>query len=488
MGMASLVGLAVVAKILGSATSSLLKGAIALALIGLSLIPAAAAFQMFSGVSWDGLALAGVAIIGLSAAVAILGAIMLSGGGAAAILLGAIALAAIGAALIPAAAAMLIFSIAAEKLSSAMDEISEGLSTIIKAIGDSISKVIQTISSGVTQIIDSIQNLSNINGANLLLVAAGITAVGAALLSFSALSSIGSVMSSITSLFSEDPVEKLQRIADMGDDLYNSAQAIKSLSGVIANLQILNTIDGGNLIVAAAGITAFSVALLSFSALSGISSIMSSVMSIFSGDPIDNLERIANMSDGLTKSAMAVATLSSALTALAAALESITTDRIDRLKDINNVGNFIKPIIQSSVQENKKFVEYSDNEEKENFGNYQSPIKDVTKPFISMAKATVPFVATAKPMVPPAETTAQNILIKDNKSISESSVKSNTGDLIQPYMDKKTGTLDTSRMESLLKQLIDVVHAYSNRPQEVIIDRPAVNKLRGLIKAGNNNV
>jgi len=322
----------------------------------------------------------------------------------------------------------------------------------------------------------------------LLLVAAGITAVGLALLSFSALSSMGSIISSITSLFSEDPVDKLQRIADMGDDLYNSVAAIKSLSGVIENLQILNTIDGGNLIIAATGITALSAALLSFSALSGIGSIMSSIMSIFSGDPLNNLERIANMSDGLTKSAMAVATLSSALSALAAALESITSDKIDRLKDINNVGDFIKPIIQSSVQENKKIVEYSDTSEKQNIDSYQSPIKDVTRPFISMAKATVPFVATAKPMTPDAEVTAQNISIKDNKSIIETGAKNNTSDLIQPYMDKKTGSLDTSRMENLLKQLIDVVHAYSNRPQEVIIDRPAVNKLRGLIKAGNNNV
>lgn len=109
---AALIGLATIAAVLGSLAGNLIIGAAALAIMGAALIPAAFALGMFSKVSWDDLAKAGVAIIGLSAAIGILGGIMMSGFGAAVILAGAAALAVMGASLLP-------LAIAVKKLSDA---------------------------------------------------------------------------------------------------------------------------------------------------------------------------------------------------------------------------------------------------------------------------------------------------------------------------------------------------------------------------------
>lgn len=84
---AALIGLSgslfLVSKIMDKVNpTSVLKGSLAMTLIGASLIPFAYAMTIMEGVSWETLAKAGVGIIGLTAIVAGLGAIISSGIGA----------------------------------------------------------------------------------------------------------------------------------------------------------------------------------------------------------------------------------------------------------------------------------------------------------------------------------------------------------------------------------------------------------------------
>ena len=98
-GLVGLLGLVGIAFILSKVAGDMITGALAIAILGVALIPFAYAMQMFSSVDWGSVAAAGLALIGFSAAIAILGAAMLTGVGAAVFGAGIIALIAMGGAL-----------------------------------------------------------------------------------------------------------------------------------------------------------------------------------------------------------------------------------------------------------------------------------------------------------------------------------------------------------------------------------------------------
>lgn len=97
----------------------LLKGALAMVLIGASLIPFAFALSMMTDVNWEGVLAGLVFMLAAVGIVALLGAIMMSGVGAVAILAGA-------AAMLIVSAAFLVFAIALQQLVPA----AEGLSKV----------------------------------------------------------------------------------------------------------------------------------------------------------------------------------------------------------------------------------------------------------------------------------------------------------------------------------------------------------------------
>lgn len=180
-------------------TATLLKGALALALIGASLIPLAYGLSLLKGISWDTLAMAGVAILGLTIALAAIGALMTSGVGAVAILAGA-------AALVIMAGSLVVFGIALQEIqkgSGGMDVLAEGLYKL-----GSIAPM-------------------------LILAATGITAVGIALAAFGA----GSVAAGIGSLVGDflggDPIEKLATLAMLGPGLMMTATALNQIQSVL---------------------------------------------------------------------------------------------------------------------------------------------------------------------------------------------------------------------------------------------------------------
>ena len=103
-GMVSIGLLAGVAKMLGKASGSMITGSVAIAALGVSLLPAAYALQQFAGVSW-GDVMKGMVAIGTIAGIA-----KMLGSASTDMLLGAASIAVLGAALIPMAFALDMFA------------------------------------------------------------------------------------------------------------------------------------------------------------------------------------------------------------------------------------------------------------------------------------------------------------------------------------------------------------------------------------------
>ena len=99
-GLATILVLAMTVKILGKATGDIIKGAVAVGILGIALIPAAYAFSLLAGVNAGGMIAFGGAMIILGAAAAGMGYIFPL------IMAGSLAMLVLGAAIIPAAMAM----------------------------------------------------------------------------------------------------------------------------------------------------------------------------------------------------------------------------------------------------------------------------------------------------------------------------------------------------------------------------------------------
>ena len=106
LGSAVLIVLGLAAALIGKMSSEVIKGALAMGILGIALIPAAFAFSLLAGVDAGAIIAMAGAIIVLSAAAFVIGSIMASGVGAAAFALGAVAIAGLGLAIIPFAGAL----------------------------------------------------------------------------------------------------------------------------------------------------------------------------------------------------------------------------------------------------------------------------------------------------------------------------------------------------------------------------------------------
>jgi hypothetical protein len=112
-GIIGLTALVVASKFLEKGSTSMIKGAAAIAVLGIALLPAAFAFQMFSSVNWAGV-LAGMVALGVLAVMAIvLGNLIVP------IAMGAAAIALLGLSLIPFGVAALFAGVGAMLIASA---------------------------------------------------------------------------------------------------------------------------------------------------------------------------------------------------------------------------------------------------------------------------------------------------------------------------------------------------------------------------------
>jgi hypothetical protein len=127
MGLVALAGLAGIAFLLSKIQGEMIKGAIAVAILGTALIPFAFALNLMSNVDAAGLLASGAALIGFTAAMFVLGA-LLTGPGALIFGAGVLGLIALGGALI-------IFGAGLNMVGSGMSAITSALPLVVEQIG-----------------------------------------------------------------------------------------------------------------------------------------------------------------------------------------------------------------------------------------------------------------------------------------------------------------------------------------------------------------
>jgi hypothetical protein len=274
----ALLGLAGVAYLISKVEKDMIKGAAAMLILGAALYVIGLALQFFVKISWEDLAKAGVALLGLV--------------GIAALLAYAAPLVIVGAqSILILSAAFLVFSVGMYVLSKAMagfvpmmETVFNGINTIITTIGDAIVKIIEAVAGGISTVIDKLMGLTTLNGDNLLKIAAGITALGLALAGFGGGSGAGAIADGIGNaigglLGGESPLSQLQTIMKdiQPEKLSGIAKAIVELSAAMTALS--NTLQNVNFDKLEEVMSAVDKA----SGGSKIGSIVSSISSLFGG-------------------------------------------------------------------------------------------------------------------------------------------------------------------------------------------------------------
>lgn len=173
-GLISMSGLAGVAMLLGKAAPQMLIGSVAMAVLGVALIPLAYALNMFNDVNWDSIAKGGVALIGFGIIAAGMGATLPL------ILAGSLAIGALGASMMVFGAGLTVVALGLDKMTAVTDGM-----------------------------VSTISKLKDINPAQLVGIATGLTSIGLAL----SVLSLSSMQGGLMSLFVGDPITKIAQLA-----------------------------------------------------------------------------------------------------------------------------------------------------------------------------------------------------------------------------------------------------------------------------------
>jgi len=203
-----------------------LLGAAALVIMSGALWTTAKAMQEFNSVNFSSLVMAGAAIGGLILAVEELGAVMGSGVGAVGLGLGIAAMLAMTGVLYLFGKALNVVGDAITKFEPIVSSILSGISGIVTSTFDGITKLMGT--------------LADMDISNLIMIGPALMGIAAGLAAISA----GSIIQGLTSLFTTDPFEKLEKIALLANPMSIVANSIKVLSDSLTQLAvILGSID-----------------------------------------------------------------------------------------------------------------------------------------------------------------------------------------------------------------------------------------------------
>ena len=220
----TLIGLGLAGAILGNLAGQLILGAIGIAALGASLIPAAYALQMFAEIKWEDMAKAGVALLGLGIAGAIFGATMPL------MLMGAVAIAALGTALIPFAFALNLMAPALEKFTPLI----EAFGNVITKVFQGIATVVTATATGIATIFGSLQNVDVVK---LLTIGPALMGIGAGLAFLGGGGLIGGIASGIGKLFGGGgPIEMLSELAALGEPLKTAADSMQSMANALTQV------------------------------------------------------------------------------------------------------------------------------------------------------------------------------------------------------------------------------------------------------------
>ena len=199
----ALVGLAGIGFLLGKASGSMVIGAAAIAILGGALWLAGKGFQQFAELDWKTIGMGLVAIAGLGAIAAVMGL------AAPLIITGAFAIGALGVALIP-------FAFAAQMAAPAMTEIAEAFNLF-----------------------------KDVPISSMFAIPAALAAVGAALVAMSAGNFVSGILDGIGKLFgNESPIDKIVRLAESAPNVIALGSAMRGFGDdVDAMMNGLDRID-----------------------------------------------------------------------------------------------------------------------------------------------------------------------------------------------------------------------------------------------------
>lgn len=236
----------------GGMAGSLLKGALGLVGIAGALWIVSKALSNFEDLDWETLA-KGVGTIGALAAIGVL-----AGKASGSMLMGALGLAAMTGVLWLASKALSAF----EEIG--WDTVAKGLLTlagvgVIGAIAGTaapliiagavalglmggalwiIGEAMQAIGEGMNSMTTGLERLGQLDGGNLLQVAAGIVAIGAAMVAFAAgnvLAGLGNLVTKLLSFGQDTPVEQLIKIGQAGAGIQAAAEGLDQLGLSMSN-------------------------------------------------------------------------------------------------------------------------------------------------------------------------------------------------------------------------------------------------------------
>ena len=334
---------------IGKKAFKVLKGALAVAAIGVSLIPAALAFQMFSEVSWGGVATGLVVLTALVAGVMALGAIMSSGIGTVAILAGAAALAILGVAMIPAAYAFELFGKAlnnhvapalkqfAEVFSSWILTLTTGFSSVLTSISTFADDMTGAFGNVVTSLSDGFATVITASSESAANLAAGLSEGFAVVIT-----ALGETFATITASVGEFISGTIDTLVSAFERGVNSVKGF--ITALVDEIKELSTLDGDSLKGVAGGITAVGLALGKFAASGSVGGVVKSISDTFSKlfgakSPIDQLSAIADLGPRLKEGIKPIEELPDLLMRLGDAL----ADGFD--ENIEATGNAIKTML-----------------------------------------------------------------------------------------------------------------------------------------------
>src|SRR6056300_68194 len=262
----ALVGLAGIGFLLGKASGSMIVGAAAIAILGGALWLAGKGFQQFAELDWKTIGMGLVAIAGLGAIAAVMGL------AAPLIITGAFAIGALGVALIP-------FAYAAQMAAPAMTEIAEAFNLF-----------------------------KDVPISSMFAIPAALAAVGAALVAMSAGNFVSGILDGIGKLFgNESPIDKIVRLAESAPNVIALGSAMRGFGDdVDAMMNGLDRIDSSKVdklddfsekienfvdsmpgVIGTAKIAAFAAAFASIAASAGIAPAVASGVEAATGEVIE---------------------------------------------------------------------------------------------------------------------------------------------------------------------------------------------------------
>jgi hypothetical protein len=300
---------------LGNAGNSIYKGVLALVALGGAMAIFGAALSTISGIDGGELLKVGAAIVGFALLAALLGpAIKFIALGALAITLLGGALLVFGnaletisgideKALLTMGKALIGFGLVAAGLGLLFPAIALGAAAMVILAGGLmvVGKALEVVAPNLESAAESIKKFGEIDGSNLLKVAAGIAGIGLAMVAFSASMLAASAMgvgSAILGLFVDSPLENLLEFAEDAKnvDVAGAAEAVSKLSKAIKQL---DSISGANLFNIGAGLSAVAAGLVAFSAANvtaGLGNLVTKFLSFLSGGKTP-VEQIIELSE-----------------------------------------------------------------------------------------------------------------------------------------------------------------------------------------------